>query len=134
MKYSISFKKSVLRRVLSPNNEPISKVSEDIEVDTLINFSLPENTVNDVFLQRDRRLAFVVLEKPVGPYHVGQLWPKHFHGDFPVVLHIPCEVDGGHPARTDLSLDLIAIGEGDLEPGRNVFSHRDESGCGSAGR
>jgi len=44
-----------------------------------------------------------------------QLGPQHLERHLAIVLEILGEVDGGHPTRTELALDRVAIGEGDGE-------------------
>ena len=36
---------------------------------------------------------------------------QHFDRDFPIVLDVAGQVDSGHPARAELAVEAIAIGE-----------------------
>ena len=51
---------------------------------------------------------------------VDQLRPENFHGYLALVLEIVREVDRGHPARTELALKTVAVGEVPLKSGLEV--------------
>jgi hypothetical protein len=61
-------------------------------------------------------------EKPVSAEHRGQLRAQDFEGDVPVKLEVVCEVDGGHAALTQLTVEAVAIGE--RNPERVQGSHK----------
>jgi len=48
------------------------------------------------------------LKEALFPKGGGQFGSEHFYRDLSVVLEVLGEVDGGHPARTDFSLDAVA--------------------------
>jgi hypothetical protein len=49
--------------------------------------------------------------EPVGTGRHAKLWPKDFEGDLPVAVQVAREVDDRHAAGTQLTLDLIAVGQ-----------------------
>ena len=51
-------------------------------------------------------------QKAVGAERGRQLGMEHLQGDRPLVLEVAGEVDGGHAAPTELSLDLVAVTKG----------------------
>src|SRR6476619_4916611 len=59
-------------------------------------------------------------EEALGSDGAGQLRPEDLHGDRAVVLQVLSEVDGGHPAATELALDRIAVGKGDRQDSQRV--------------
>jgi hypothetical protein len=60
-------------------------------------------------------------EKPVSAEHGGQLRAQDLERDVPVKLEIVREVDGGHAALTQLTVEAVAIGE--RSPERVQGSH-----------
>src|SRR4051812_9347695 len=44
-------------------------------------------------------------------------------GDFPLVLDVVAEIDGGHPAPTELPLDLVTVTQGYLDAIEGVGGH-----------
>ena len=46
-----------------------------------------------------------------------QLGTQHLDRDLTVVLEVPGQVDGGHPAATELVLEAVAVAEGGLQGG-----------------
>ncbi len=51
-------------------------------------------------------------QEPLGPEYRRQLGAQNLHGDRTLVLEVPSEINGGHPAATELALDRVPIGEG----------------------
>ena len=56
-------------------------------------------------------------QEALGPEGVGQRGAEHLHGYLALVLEVVREIDRGHPARPELTLDAVAVGEGTLDPG-----------------
>jgi hypothetical protein len=56
---------------------------------------------------RDLDLA----EEPLGSQGSGQLGPKDLHGHGAVMPEILGEVDGRHPAMTELALEAVPVGQ-----------------------
>jgi hypothetical protein len=52
-------------------------------------------------------------EEPLRPDRRGQLRTKNLDRDLSVVLPVVSQVDGGHPTPAKLTLDLVAITQGD---------------------
>src|SRR5687768_2092872 len=50
-------------------------------------------------------------QKPLRTKHRGQLGPQHLERDVAVVLEVAGEVNRGHAAGTQLTLDLVPIGD-----------------------
>jgi hypothetical protein len=50
-------------------------------------------------------------QEPLGADHRGQLGAEHLDGDLAIVLEVLGEVDGCHPALTELPLDPVAVTE-----------------------
>ena len=46
---------------------------------------------------------------------------QHFCGDLAVVTEVLGEVDDGHPARSQLPLDVVAVGERSLNSHQQVW-------------
>ena len=63
-------------------------------------------------------------EEALGAEDGAELGVQDLDGDLAVVLEVLGEVDGGHAALAELTLDAVAIGEGDGEAlrGRHVCS------------
>jgi len=59
-------------------------------------------------------------QEPVGADDDGELGAEHSERDLAVVPQVMREVDGGHPARAELALDAIAVGEAGGESIRGV--------------
>ena len=74
---------------------------------------------------RDLDLA----DKPLGAERRGEFRPQDFHRHLAMVLQILGKVDRGHPARADLFLDGVAVGEGGFETVEEIWHWR----FGSAG-
>lgn len=45
----------------------------------------------------------------------GEFWSQHFNSDIPVVFEVVREVHGGHAARTEFTLNAVAVGEGSVQ-------------------
>ena len=56
-------------------------------------------------------------QEALGPEGVDQLGTEHLYGDLAIMLEVVREIDRGHPARPELTLDAVAVGEGALDPG-----------------
>ncbi len=52
-----------------------------------------------------------LVEKPLGAEGGGELRAKHLDRHLTMVLHVLGEVDGGHTARAQFTLDGVAVGE-----------------------
>jgi hypothetical protein len=52
-----------------------------------------------------------LVQKPLGAECRGELGSENLHRNLAVVLEILGEVDGGHAAGAEFTLDLVAIGE-----------------------
>jgi hypothetical protein len=52
-----------------------------------------------------------LVQEPLGADQGRELRPQHLDGDLAVVLEIVGQVDRGHPARTQLALDPVAVTE-----------------------
>ena len=63
-------------------------------------------------LRRCRDLA----AKALGAQRCGEVGIEHLERNAPLMLRIPCEVDGGHPAAAKLALDRVGVAECGLEP------------------
>ena len=50
-------------------------------------------------------------KKALAAERFGEIGMQHFDRDFPIVLEVVGQVDGGHPARAELAVEAIAIGE-----------------------
>jgi len=50
-------------------------------------------------------------KKALAAERFGEIGMQHFDRDFPIVLDVAGQVDGGHPARAELTVEAIAIGE-----------------------
>ena len=59
-----------------------------------------------------RRGELDLLEEALAAEHGAEFGAEDLDGDPAAVLHVLGEVDRGHPARTNLPLDAVAIGEG----------------------
>jgi hypothetical protein len=53
-------------------------------------------------------------QEPLGAENRGELGAQDLDCDEALVLQIPSEKNGGHPAPTELALDSVPIGEGGL--------------------
>lgn len=47
----------------------------------------------------------------VSPERRGELRPEHLQGHPTVVLQVSRQIHGGHPAATELPLDVVSLGE-----------------------
>ena len=65
---------------------------------------------------RDLDLA----DKPLGAERGGEFGPQHLEGHLAVVLEVAGKIDRRHPARANLPLDGVAVGEGGGEAGELV--------------
>ena len=63
-------------------------------------------------------------EEPLGTECRRELGVQHLDRDLPVVLQVGREIDGGHPAAAELTLDRVAPGEGRLQTGERVSRKR----------
>ena len=54
----------------------------------------------------------------------GKLRVKHLERDVPVMPEIPRQVDSGHAATAELSLDVVAVQEGGLQAGCVIGQRR----------
>ena len=59
-------------------------------------------------------------EEALGADGAGQLGSEELHRDDRSVLQVLCKVDGGHSAMTELTLDGVAIGEGNFQESERV--------------
>jgi ribosomal protein S1 len=50
-------------------------------------------------------------KKALAAERFGEIGMQQFDRDFPIVLEIVGQVDGGHPARAKPAVEAIAIGE-----------------------
>ena len=50
-------------------------------------------------------------KEPLATERLRQIGTQHFDCDFAIVLVVVGEVDRGHPARSELALESIVIGE-----------------------
>ena len=50
-------------------------------------------------------------KKALAAERFSEIGMQHFDRDFPIVLEVVGQVDGGHPARAELAVEAIAIGE-----------------------
>jgi len=66
--------------------------------------------------------GFDFLHEPVGAEDGGEFGSEDFDGDLAVVFQILREIDGGHAAFAEASLDPVAVGEGGRES-IGTFSH-----------
>jgi hypothetical protein len=80
--------------------------------------------------QRRRRLD--LLHESFGTQHGGQLGLEDLDRNLAVVLEILGEIDRGHAARTELTLDAVPVREGSHEPRRDPAHHRLEREDGNA--
>ena len=55
-----------------------------------------------------------LFEEAVGAQRPGDLGTQHLEGDLAGMLEVPGEIDGRHPAPTELALDRVALRDGDL--------------------
>ena len=63
-------------------------------------------------------------DKPLRADHGGQLGAQHLDRHLAIVAEVVRQVDGGHPARTELALDAVAVGEGGGKAGDGVAHRR----------
>ena len=68
-------------------------------------------------LQRSCELD--LLEKALAAEDGGELGAEDLDGDFPAVLQVLGEVDGGHAAGAEFALDAVAVGQGVSEAARS---------------
>jgi len=54
-------------------------------------------------------------EEPLPAQHRGELRAEHLDRDVPPVANVGREINRGHPARTEFSLDPVAILQGGNE-------------------
>ena len=54
--------------------------------------------------------------EPLGAQRGGEFLAQHLQRDLAVVLQVLGEIDRGHPARTQLPLDRVAVSERVLQP------------------
>ncbi len=57
----------------------------------------------------EARSRFHFAKEPIGAHRVGQLGMEHLERDLATVLHILGEIDGRHPATSELALDGILV-------------------------
>jgi len=60
-------------------------------------------------LQVRRNLDF--RQKTLGADGNGELGLQHFHRDLAIVFQVLGEIDGGHAACTQLTVDVISVGK-----------------------
>jgi len=70
-----------------------------------------------------RRRYFDLAEEPLAAERGGQIGAQHLERHLAVVLEVVGQIDHGHAAATDLTLDGVAVGHGGLEPLQQV-GHR----------
>ncbi|HET7249187.1 MAG TPA: hypothetical protein VFI79_05030 [Gemmatimonadales bacterium] len=61
-----------------------------------------------------------LLDEPIGAQHGGELGLQDLNGDLVVVLEVLGEIHGGHPARAELPLEAVAVGERGRQARRRV--------------
>jgi hypothetical protein len=54
-------------------------------------------------------------QETLGAYDGSQLRIQDLHGYFSIVLQVLGQVDSGHPAATDFTLDVIAVDQRSVE-------------------
>ena len=59
-------------------------------------------------------------EETLGPEGKYQRGAEHLDRDLALVLDVVREIDRGHPARTELAVDAVAVCEGALQSGLEV--------------
>ena len=67
-----------------------------------------------------RRGGLDLHHEPLGAEHGGELRLQDLERDLPVVLEVVGEVHRRHPARAELPLDPVTVGEGRGEAGGEV--------------
>jgi hypothetical protein len=62
-------------------------------------------------------------EESLGAKHRAEFRLEHLDGDLSIVLEVLGEIDRGHPARAELALDAVAVGQrsGDARDGLAQF-------------
>ena len=56
-------------------------------------------------------MVWISVKEPLGAEYRGELGMKDLDRDLAVVLEIVRQVDRRHPARAELALDAVAVGE-----------------------
>jgi hypothetical protein len=67
-----------------------------------------------------------LLQKSLGAEHRGELGTQDLERHHAVVLHVPGEIDRGHPTGAELAFDRVAAGESRGETGS--VGHRNSEG------
>ena len=74
-----------------------------------VHFAAVDQAEDVGMLQRRDRLDLA--QEPRGADDRGELGLQDLDGDLAVVLQVLREIDGGHPARAELALDAITVGQ-----------------------